>query len=42
MSRQKVNVGVTVFVAVRTQTHDLKWLEKFRSTVQNIPEIVEV
>ena len=42
VDRQKVNLGVTVFVAVRTRDHDLPWLEKFRATVQAIPEIVEV
>ena len=42
VDRQKVNVGVTVFVSLRTQVHDLPWLEKFRSAVQDIPEIVEV
>ena len=42
VDRQKVNLGVTVFVAVRTRDHDLPWLEKFRATVQAIQEIVEV
>lgn len=42
VDRQKVNLGVTVFVAVRTRDHDLPWLERFRATVQTIPEIVEV
>lgn len=42
VDRQKVNLGVTVFVAVRTRDHDLPWLEKFRTTVQAIEEIVEV
>lgn len=38
---QKVNVGVTVFVSVRTSTHTQAWFEKFRATVQAIPEVVE-
>ena len=42
VDRQKVNLGVTVFVSVRTRNHDLPWLEKFRATVQGISEIVEV
>ena len=41
VNRQKVNVGVTVFVAVRTRDHDVPWLEKFRAAVQGIAEIVE-
>lgn len=37
----KVNVGVTVFVSVRTSTHTEEWFEHFRATVQAIPEVVE-
>ena len=38
---QKVNVGVTVFVAVRTSMHTPAWFEKFKAVVQAIPEVVE-
>lgn len=38
---EKLNVGVTVFVAVRTSQHDLDWLEKFAAAVRDIPEVVE-
>ncbi|MFG6466976.1 Lrp/AsnC family transcriptional regulator [Roseateles sp. BYS87W] len=38
---QKVNVGVTVFVSVRTNNHTQAWLEEFRAAVQAIPEVVE-
>ena len=38
---KKVNVGVTVFVSVRTSTHTQKWFDHFRATVQAIPEVVE-
>ena len=41
VDRLKVNLGVTVFVSVRTREHDVPWLEKFRSAVQGIAEIVE-
>ena len=41
LSPQKVNVGVTVFVAVRTSMHTPAWFEKFKSVVQAIPEVVE-
>ncbi|MDC8785384.1 Lrp/AsnC family transcriptional regulator [Roseateles koreensis] len=37
----KVNVGVTVFVSVRTSTHSQAWFEHFKATVQAIPEVVE-
>jgi Lrp/AsnC family transcriptional regulator len=37
----RLNVGVTVFVAVRTNQHDLDWLEKFATAVRDFPEVVE-
>jgi Lrp/AsnC family transcriptional regulator len=39
--RQSLNVGVTVFVSVRTNTHTQAWFESFRATVEAIPEVVE-
>ncbi|HEX7639308.1 MAG TPA: Lrp/AsnC family transcriptional regulator [Burkholderiaceae bacterium] len=36
-----VNVGVTVFVSVRTSTHSQQWFEQFRAAVAAIPEVVE-
>lgn len=41
VNRHLVNVGVTVFVSVRTNTHSQEWFERFRATVQAIPEVVE-
>lgn len=41
VNRQQVNVGVTVFVSVRTREHDVPWLDNFRAAVQGIAEIVE-
>jgi len=38
---RKVNVGVTVFVSVRTSTHTPDWFERFCATVESIPEVVE-
>ena len=38
---RKVNVGVTVFVSVRTGTHTQEWFDRFRATVEAIPEVVE-
>ena len=38
---RKVNVGVTVFVSVRTSIHTQDWFETFKATVQAIPEVVE-
>ena len=37
----KMNVGVTVFIAVRTNRHALEWLSQFQQAVADIPEIVE-
>ena len=37
----KMNVGVTVFAAVRTNQHDVAWLEKFAKAVSDFPEVVE-
>ena len=37
----KLNVGVMVFVAVRTSRHDLDWIETFARAVTDIPEVVE-
>ena len=37
----KLNVVVTVFVAVRTSRHDLDWIETFARAVTDIPEVVE-
>ncbi|MDX1293664.1 MAG: Lrp/AsnC family transcriptional regulator [Hyphomonas sp.] len=37
----KVGLGQTVFVAVRTSEHSAKWLDTFARTVEAIPEVVE-
>ena len=39
---EKMNVGVTVFVAIRTSQHDAQWLERFAERVTRIPEVVEL
>ena len=38
----KLNVGLTVLIAIRTAQHDPNWLEKFANAVQGLPEIVAV
>ena len=38
---QKLNVGVTVFVMIRTNQHNPAWLEHFAHGVSQIPEVVE-
>lgn len=37
----KVNAGVTVFIQIKTDQHNLDWLEQFRAAVAELPEIVE-
>jgi Lrp/AsnC family transcriptional regulator len=37
----KVNVAVTAFVSVRTNIHTQEWFDRFRATVEVIPEVVE-
>ena len=39
--RDKLNLGVTVFVSVKTSQHNQAWFEKFRDAVRNIPEVME-
>ncbi|MFC3337097.1 Lrp/AsnC family transcriptional regulator [Paracandidimonas soli] len=38
---RKLNVGVTVFVAIRTTEHNDQWMQKLCDVVKDIPEIVE-
>jgi Lrp/AsnC family transcriptional regulator len=41
LDRRKLNVGVTVFLAVRTNQHNQEWLGRFSRAVDSIPEVVE-
>lgn len=41
LDRQKLGVGVTVFVAVKTSRHEPQWLEQFAAGVCDMPEVVE-
>ena len=41
LDAQKLGVGVTVFVELRTNQHDETWLSEFARTVSDIPEVVE-
>jgi Lrp/AsnC family transcriptional regulator len=42
LDARKMNVGVTVFVRLRTSQHDQAWLEAFARSVPLIEEVVEV
>ena len=37
----KVNANVTVFVSVRTASHEAEWLRRFSEVVREFPEVVE-
>ena len=41
LSQEKLHLDVTVFVGVKTNEHNDKWLKKFADGVKGIPEIVE-
>lgn len=38
---EKLNVGLTVFVMVKTNQHNPKWLDRFSLTITEFPEIME-
>ena len=38
---EKLNLGVTVFVRLKTSQHSEAWLKRFARAVETIPEIVE-
>ena len=41
LDAEKLGVGLSVFVAIRTDEHNTAWLERFASTVKALPEVVE-
>jgi Lrp/AsnC family transcriptional regulator, cysteine-sensing transcriptional activator len=41
LCRDKLNLGVNVFVAVKTNQHNWEWLAKFSEAVNQFPEVVE-
>ena len=41
LDRHMLNLGVDVFVAVRTNQHNAEWFEKFSRVVEGFPEVVE-
>ena len=38
---EKINVGLAVFVMVKTNQHNPEWLEKFSHSITEFPEIIE-
>ena len=41
LNPEKVNAGVTVFVAVRTNEHNDAWMRRFSAVIEDCPEVVE-
>ena len=41
LNPEKLNLGVTVFVGVKTSQHSYDWLERFATAVAEIDEVVE-
>ena len=41
LDAKQLNLGVTVFVYIRTTQHNDEWLKKFAEVVNEIPEIIE-
>lgn len=42
LDREQLNLGVDVFVSIRTNRHDLEWLESFAGAIEDFPEVVEL
>lgn len=38
---EKLNVGVSVFVAIKTNQHSAQWVDQFRKVVASFPEVVD-
>lgn len=39
---EKLGLGLSVFILIRTSNHDPEWLQKFRAAVTGFPEIIGV
>ncbi len=42
LDAKRLNLGLTVFVIIRTSQHDDIWLQKFARTVKEMPEITAI
>jgi len=41
LDREKLDLGLVVFVSVRTSHHDAEWLDAFAGAAKSMPEVVE-
>ena len=42
LNPEKVNLGLTAFISIRTVHHEPDWLKSFSAAVRDIPEIIAV
>lgn len=42
LDANKLNLGLTVFIQMRTDRHDTNWMEKFAAATRSLPEILGV
>lgn len=42
LDRKKINVSVSVFVSIRTNQHNLEWMEQLAEMVETMPEVIEL
>ncbi|MCP5082257.1 MAG: Lrp/AsnC family transcriptional regulator [Alphaproteobacteria bacterium] len=42
LDRQKLNLGLTVFIAVRTRSHSAQWLDQFKEATRVLSEVTGV
>ena len=40
-SAEKLNVSLTVFVMIKTNQHNQTWLDNFKETIDEMPEVME-
>ena len=40
LDADKLNVGVTAFVSIRTNQHSQEWFDHFSAVVEDFPEVV--
>lgn len=41
LDREKLGLGLVVFVMIRTRHHSADWLKTFRRHVSNLPEVID-
>jgi Lrp/AsnC family transcriptional regulator len=41
LAREKLDLGLVVFVAIKTSHHDQEWLDTFAKAASGMPEVVE-